>query len=74
MVGTFYRAPSPEEKPYVEVGSKVKKGDVIGKVYYYSSNNLILSEKITSPVTVKQTKENKYSKIFELLGYMLCNI
>ena len=30
LVGTFYRAPSPDDKPYVEVGSKVKKGDVIG--------------------------------------------
>ena len=30
LVGTFYRAPSPDEKPYIEVGSVVKKGDVIG--------------------------------------------
>jgi acetyl-CoA carboxylase biotin carboxyl carrier protein len=27
MVGTFYRAPSPDAPPFVEVGSKVKKGD-----------------------------------------------
>lgn len=27
MVGTFYRRPSPEEPPFVEVGSKVKPGD-----------------------------------------------
>ncbi|MDX1718515.1 MAG: acetyl-CoA carboxylase biotin carboxyl carrier protein [Anderseniella sp.] len=27
MVGTFYRRPSPEEAPFVEVGSKVKPGD-----------------------------------------------
>lgn len=27
MVGTFYRAPSPEAPPFVEVGSKVKAGD-----------------------------------------------
>jgi len=27
MVGSFYRRPSPQEKPFVEVGSKVKKGD-----------------------------------------------
>ena len=30
LVGTFYRAPSPEDKPFVEVGQKVKKGDVVG--------------------------------------------
>lgn len=29
MVGTFYRAPSPDAPPFVEVGSKVKKGDAI---------------------------------------------
>src|SRR5262249_35624477 len=29
MVGTFYRAPSPEAKPYVEVGTVVEKGDVV---------------------------------------------
>lgn len=27
MVGTFYRAPSPEEPSFVEVGSKVEAGD-----------------------------------------------
>ena len=29
MVGMFYQAPSPEADPYVRVGSKVKKGDVL---------------------------------------------
>ena len=29
MVGTFYRAPSPEAAPYVEVGSEVAVGDVL---------------------------------------------
>lgn len=29
MVGTFYRAPSPEALPFVEVGSKINKGDPI---------------------------------------------
>jgi len=28
IVGTFYRAPSPESPPYVEVGSVVEKGQV----------------------------------------------
>ena len=27
MVGTFYRAPSPNDPPFVEVGTKVKRGD-----------------------------------------------
>ncbi len=29
MVGTFYRAPSPQSPPFVEVGQSVKEGDVI---------------------------------------------
>lgn len=29
MVGVFYEAPSPEAEPFVKVGSKVKKGDVL---------------------------------------------
>ena len=29
MVGTFYLKPSPTSKPFVEVGSKVKKGDTL---------------------------------------------
>lgn len=29
MVGTFYRAPSPDAKPFVEVGQQVKVGDTV---------------------------------------------
>ena len=29
IVGTFYAAPSPDSKPFVKVGDRVKKGDVI---------------------------------------------
>jgi len=29
MVGTFYRAPSPDAKPFVDVGSTVKEGETI---------------------------------------------
>jgi len=32
FVGTFYCAPSPGEKPFVEIGSEVKKGQTIGIV------------------------------------------
>lgn len=30
LMGTFYRAPAPEEAPFVEVGTTVRKGDVVG--------------------------------------------
>lgn len=29
IVGTFYAAPAPDKDPFVKVGSKVKKGDVL---------------------------------------------
>ena len=29
MVGVFYASPSPSDPPFVTVGSKVKKGDVL---------------------------------------------
>lgn len=29
MVGTFYASPSPDAKPFVEVGKKVNEGDVL---------------------------------------------
>jgi acetyl-CoA carboxylase biotin carboxyl carrier protein len=29
IVGTFYRSPSPDASPFVEVGSRVKKGQVL---------------------------------------------
>jgi acetyl-CoA carboxylase biotin carboxyl carrier protein len=32
MVGTFYRSPSPDSKPFVEVGQTVKATDIIGIV------------------------------------------
>ena len=27
MIGTFYRAPSPDKPPYVEVGDIIKEGE-----------------------------------------------
>ena len=56
------------------VYAPINKGDKIGKVYYYLSDELILTEDITSPIDIKQTKQNKISKIFELLKFMLENI
>jgi acetyl-CoA carboxylase biotin carboxyl carrier protein len=29
IVGTFYRSPSPDSQPFVEVGSRVKRGQVL---------------------------------------------
>ena len=29
IVGTFYRSPSPDEPPFVEVGTRIQKGQVV---------------------------------------------
>jgi acetyl-CoA carboxylase biotin carboxyl carrier protein len=43
-VGTFYAAPSPEAPPYVEVGSRVRKGQVLCIVEAMKVMNEIESE------------------------------
>ncbi len=44
MVGTFYSKSSPTADPYVEVGSKVKKGDILCIVEAMKLMNEIESE------------------------------
>ena len=44
MVGTFYRAPSPDAKPYIDVGSVVEIGDVVCIVEAMKMMNEIQSE------------------------------
>ena len=44
MVGVFYAAPSPDAKPFVEVGSRVKKGDVVCIVEAMKLMNEIAAE------------------------------
>lgn len=45
MVGTFYRSSSPEAAPFVEVGSTVKKGQVLCIVEAMKMMNQIESDK-----------------------------
>ena len=44
MVGTFYRSPKPEAKPYVELGSVVEVGEVVCIVEAMKMMNEIQSE------------------------------
>ena len=44
MVGTFYRAPSPESPSYAEVGNRVEKGQVVCIVEAMKLMNEIESE------------------------------
>ena len=44
IVGTFYRAPAPDADPYVEVGDRVKKGQILCIVEAMKLMNEIESE------------------------------
>ena len=44
MVGIFYRSSSPQEDPFVEVGTRVKKGDVLCIIEAMKVMNEIISE------------------------------
>lgn len=44
MVGTFYRSPSPDAKPYVDIGSVVEIGEVVCIVEAMKMMNEIQSE------------------------------
>lgn len=44
MVGTFYKAPSPDAEPFVNIGSNVKVGDVVCIVEAMKMMNEIESE------------------------------
>jgi acetyl-CoA carboxylase biotin carboxyl carrier protein len=45
LSGTFYRRPSPEDDPYIEVGDHIKKGSVVCIVETMKIFNEVRSEK-----------------------------
>lgn len=45
MVGTFYKAPSPDSAPFVEVGQSVKAGDVLCIIEAMKMMNQIEADK-----------------------------
>jgi len=53
MVGSFYRAASPDAKPFIEVGSKVKVGDTLCIVEAMKMMNQIEADKAGTVVAVE---------------------
>lgn len=60
VVGVFYDTPAPDQPPYVEVGSFVKKGDVLCII-----EAMKLMNEVTSPVagTVTEILTRKASRV-----------
>jgi len=53
LVGTFYLAPSPDSDPFVKIGKKVQKGDVL-----FIIEAMKVMNEITSPTNGKIVKIN----------------
>lgn len=64
MVGTFYIKPNPSAEPYVEVGKRVKKGDVLCIVEAMKLMNEIESELDgeVAEILVKDGEAVEYAK------------
>jgi acetyl-CoA carboxylase biotin carboxyl carrier protein len=45
MVGTFYRSPSPESDPFVEVGDRIEEGKVLGIIEAMKVMNEVKAER-----------------------------
>jgi acetyl-CoA carboxylase biotin carboxyl carrier protein len=52
MVGTFYSAPAPGAKPFVEIGSEVKPGDVLCIIEAMKMMNQIECDKAGRVVSI----------------------
>ncbi|MDO4500570.1 MAG: acetyl-CoA carboxylase biotin carboxyl carrier protein [Erysipelotrichaceae bacterium] len=70
LVGTFYTAVKPGAKPFVEVGSKVKKGDVVCIIEAMKSMNEIKSDKdgVIKEVLVNDGDMVEYGQAMFVIG------
>ena len=64
MIGTFYSKPSPDSEPYVKVGDKVKKGDILCIIEAMKLMNEIECEfdGVVSEILVEDGKPVDYGK------------
>jgi acetyl-CoA carboxylase biotin carboxyl carrier protein len=69
LVGTFYRSPSPEAAAFVEVGDRVRKGQVICIIEAMKLMNEIESEAdgVVSRVLVENSQPVEYGEPLFLL-------
>ncbi len=69
MVGTFYRAPSPDSDPYVEVGSSVSVGQTLCIVEAMKLMNEIEAEQAgkVKEILVENAQPVEYNQVLFLL-------
>ncbi|MCX7832326.1 MAG: acetyl-CoA carboxylase biotin carboxyl carrier protein [Actinobacteria bacterium] len=65
MVGTFYRSPSPDAPPYVEVGTVVKPGDVVCLIEAMKMFNEITAEEagVIKKICVENAQPVEYGQV-----------
>jgi acetyl-CoA carboxylase biotin carboxyl carrier protein len=70
MVGTFYRASSPDAKPFVEVGQTVKEGDTICIIEAMKLMNEIESDAagVVKAILVENGQPVEYGQPLFILG------
>ncbi len=69
IVGTFYRAPAPDADPYVEVGKKINKGDVLCIIEAMKLMNEIESEisGTIAKILVENAQPVEYNQVLFLI-------
>jgi len=69
LVGTFYRAPSPTSPPFVELGQKVKKGDVLCIIEAMKVMNEIKSDYdgIVKEILVENGKPVEFGQVLFII-------
>jgi acetyl-CoA carboxylase biotin carboxyl carrier protein len=70
MVGTFYRSPSPDAKPFVEVGQTIKEGDTICIIEAMKLMNEIEADAsgIVKAILVENGQPVEYGQPLFMLG------
>ena len=65
FVGTFYRAPSPDSEPFIQVGDRVKKGDTLCIVEAMKLMNEIEAEfnGVVSEILIENAQPVEYGEI-----------
>lgn len=69
MIGTFYRSSGPDKEPFVKVGDKVKKGDVLCIIESMKLFNEIKSE--VSGKVIKVTTDNAQAVEYDQVLFLI---
>jgi acetyl-CoA carboxylase biotin carboxyl carrier protein len=70
MVGTFYRAPSPEAKPFVAVGDTVKEGQIVCVIEAMKLMNEIEADAsgVVKAILVENGQPVEYGQVLFVIG------